>query len=120
MATKNKKTSRRLRIKKSIRRKISGVAERPRLTVFKSNRAIYAQLIDDVKGVTLASASTLDLEGEKVKNTTVGTAQEVGKILARKAKEAGVEKVVFDRNGYIFHGKVKALADGAREEGLIF
>jgi large subunit ribosomal protein L18 len=113
------KTDRRQRLKYHIRKKVQGTSERPRLSVFRSNTNIYAQIIDDVKGVTLASASSLEL-GEKKWNTNVGAAQEVGKKLAEKAQAAGVSAVVFDRNGYLYHGKVKALAEGAREGGLNF
>jgi large subunit ribosomal protein L18 len=115
--SKNIRLNSRDRIKKGIRKKISGTAERPRLSVFKSNRSIYAQLIDDLKGHTIAAASSKDLA---VANATVDTAKTVGTKLAEKAKEAGVEAVVFDRNGYKYHGQVKALADGAREGGLNF
>lgn len=108
----------RLRIKKGIRRKISGTAERPRVSVFKSNAQIYAQIIDDEKGHTLVAASSTDLG--KVKNTNVELSKEVGKKLAEKAVAGGITEVVFDRNGYVYHGKVKALADGAREGGLKF
>ncbi len=116
MAT--QKDLRRLRIRQGIRKKIKGTAERPRLTVYKSNTAIYAQLIDDVKGHTLAAASST--ETGKSKNINIEKSKEVGKKLAEKAKESGIENVVFDRNGYIYHGKIKALADGAREGGLKF
>lgn len=108
----------RLRIKRGIRRKISGTAERPRISVFKSNTRIYAQIIDDEKGHTLAAASSAELGAEK--HTSVELSKEVGKKLAERAKANGIESVVFDRNGYIYHGKVKALADGAREGGLKF
>ncbi len=95
---------------------------RPRLTVFRSAKQIYAQVIDDLKGVTLASASTLEAElKEKIKSgANVEAASEVGKLLAQRAKKAGVEKVAFDRGSYIYHGRVKALAEGAREGGLSF
>ncbi len=101
-----------------VRARISnGTAERPRLNVFKSNTGIYAQIIDDVAGKTVASASTQSL---KLKGNNIENAIKVGKAVAEKAKSAGVEKVVFDRGGYIYHGKVKALADAAREAGLKF
>ena len=112
------KQARRLRIRRGIRNKISGTAERPRLSVFKSNKAIYAQIIDDVQGHTLASASSFELGANK--NTTVESSKNVGVELAKKAKNSGIEQVVFDRNGYLYHGKVKALAEGAREGGLKF
>jgi large subunit ribosomal protein L18 len=112
------KSSRRLRIKRGIRNKISGTAEKPRLTVFKSNKAIYAQLVDDINGHTLSSSSSKELDA--LKNVTVEKSKEVGKKLAEKAIANGISNVVFDRNGYIYHGKLKAFADGAREGGLKF
>jgi large subunit ribosomal protein L18 len=115
MAT--QKTNRRTKIKKSIRSRVSGTSARPRLSVFRSNTRIYAQLIDDIKGVTLASASSLDLTVPKL---TVDSSKEVGKKLAEKAIANGIKAVVFDRNGYLYHGRVKALAEGAREGGLQF
>ena len=102
-----------------VRRRIFGTAERPRLVVFRSNRGIEAQLVDDVEGRTLASASWLGLK-KSFKGTKSDQAAEVGKLLAANAKKAGIETVVFDRGGYLFHGRVKALADGAREGGLRF
>ncbi|RPA70150.1 50S ribosomal protein L18 [Cyclobacteriaceae bacterium YHN15] len=112
------KNLRRLRIKKSIRRKISGTDSRPRLAVFKSNTGIYAQLVDDLKGHTLAQASSKELGA--LANTNVSVSKEVGKKLAERAVANGVTEVVFDRSGYIYHGNVKALAEGAREGGLKF
>ncbi|WP_026945211.1 50S ribosomal protein L18 [Algoriphagus marincola] len=112
------KNSRRLRIKQGIRRKIFGTDSRPRLSVFKSNTGIYAQLVDDLKGHTLAHASSKELGVER--NINVEISKEVGKKLAEKATANGVSSVVFDRNGYLFHGNIKALADGAREGGLKF
>lgn len=111
------KVQKRNRIKRRVRGKISGSAELPRLSVYKSNKEIYAQLIDDKDGKTLASASsrTLKATGNKVEIST-----EVGKAIAEKAKAAGIENIVFDRNGFVYHGRVKALADGAREAGLKF
>ena len=111
------KIARRLKIKASIRTKVSGTAERPRLTVFRSNSQIYAQVIDDTKGVTLASASSL---GIKDKMTKSEKAALVGKAIAEAAKKAGVNEVVFDCNGYLYHGRVQSLADAAREAGLQF
>lgn len=111
------KTARRKRIRLGIRRKISGTSERPRVSVFKSNKAIYAQLIDDVNGKTLASASTKEIGKEGL---NVEIAKEVGKKLAENAKGAGIETVIFDRAGYKYHGRVKSLAEGAREGGLKF
>jgi large subunit ribosomal protein L18 len=112
------KNDRRLRIRRGIRKKISGTALRPRLSVFKSNQGIYVQLIDDEAGHTLASASSFELGAKENANISVST--EVGKKIAEKATASGISDVVFDRNGYIYHGKVKALADGAREGGLKF
>ncbi len=111
------KEKRRLKIKARIRKKISGTAERPRLSVFRGNKQIYAQLIDDVTGTTLASASSLKME-EKLPKKEM--AAKVGELIAKNAKEAGIEKVVFDRNGYLYHGRVKELADAARKGGLKF
>ena len=113
----SEKTNRRIRIKAHIRTKISGTAEKPRLSVFRSNTQIYAQIIDDVKGVTLAAASSL---GSKDKMTKTEQAAVVGKLIAKNALEAGIKEVVFDRNGYLYHGRVKQLADAAREGGLKF
>ncbi len=113
------KLQKRLKIKRRIRAKISGSSELPRLSVFKSNKEIYAQLIDDNEGKTLASISSRD-KSVNAKGTKVEVAAEVGKALAEKAKSAGIETVVFDRNGFVYHGRVKALADGAREGGLKF
>ncbi|WP_254562806.1 50S ribosomal protein L18 [Dyadobacter diqingensis] len=113
------KVDRRQRLKYHIRKKVKGSAERPRLSVFRSNTSIYAQIIDDIQGVTLVSASTLDL-GERKESSNVEAALQVGKKIAEKAQAAGILAVVFDRNGYLYHGKVKALAEGAREGGLKF
>lgn len=104
---------------KRVRGKISGTAERPRLNVFRSTNNIYAQLIDDVKGVTLASASSLDKEFEG-NGGNKEAARKVGQMIAKKAADKGITEVVFDRGGYIFHGRVKELAEGAREGGLKF
>lgn len=111
------KTARRKRIKLGIRQKLAGTPERPRVSVFKSNKGIYAQLIDDVSGKTLASSSTREIGKDGV---NVEIAKEVGKKLAENAKTAGIETVIFDRNGYPYHGRVKSLAEGAREGGLKF
>jgi large subunit ribosomal protein L18 len=116
MAT-NVKTSRRSRIKMGIRKSMEGTAVRPRLTVFRSNKAIYAQIIDDSKGHTIASASSVDVENAKLNKETSKT---VGMKVAEKALASGVSQIVFDRNGYLYHGNVKALAEGAREGGLKF
>jgi large subunit ribosomal protein L18 len=102
-----------------LRRTIVGSAERPRLVVFRSNRGVEAQLVDDAEGRTLAAASHRDLK-KSFKGTKTEQAAEVGKVLAEKAKKADVESVVFDRGGYLYHGRVKALAEGAREGGLRF
>lgn len=114
MITKNEK---RLKIKARVRGKISGTAECPRLTVFRSNKQIYAQVIDDLTGRTLASASSLKIEEKLPKKEQ---AMKVGEMLAKNALEAGVEKVAFDRNGYLYHGRIKELADAARKGGLKF
>lgn len=105
----------RKRIHLRVRKKVNGTAERPRLNVFRSNKAIYCQIVDDTKGHTLAAAGSYGLTGTKTEQ-----AIEVGKLIAEKAKAAGIEAVVFDRGGYLYHGRVKALADGAREGGLKF
>ena len=110
----SKKDSRQ-RVKHVIRKKVSGTSERPRLAVFRSNKEIYAQIIDDVAGNTLASASSSDAKGTKTEQATV-----VGKLIADNAKKAGIDTVVFDRGGFLYHGRVKALADSAREAGLKF
>lgn len=116
------KIERRNRIKMRVRKKVSGTAERPRMTVFRSNKQIYVQFIDDLRGVTLASASSLDKEvAEQVKG--INKCQEaavVGKLAAQRAAAKGITTVSFDRNGYLYHGRVKQLADAAREGGLKF
>ena len=118
MAT--KKDLRRYRIKKGIRKKINGTPERPRLSVFRSNKAIYAQLIDDVNGVTLVNSSSSSKDLKDSKGTKTEISKLVGKTVAEKAKGQGIESVVFDRNGFKFHGRIKSLAEGAREGGLKF
>jgi large subunit ribosomal protein L18 len=115
MAGKNRE--RRERIKAGVRKKINGTTERPRLSVFKSNTGIYAQIIDDVKGVTVVAASSTEL-GKKTVN--IENSKNVGKKIAEKAIASGVKEIVFDRNGYLYHGNVKAFAEGAREGGLKF
>lgn len=107
----------RTRIHYRIRKKISGTATKPRLSVFRSNKEIYCQLIDDVNGVTLASVSS---KGMPKNGNKVAQSMEVGKVIAEKAKALKIEAVVFDRGGYLYHGRVKSLADGAREGGLKF
>jgi len=111
-----KKVERRLKIKYRIRKRVNGTAERPRLSVFRSNKQIYAQIINDLNGTTLASASSLGLE----KMPKVQQAAKVGEMVAANAQAVGVKAVVFDRNGYLYHGRVKELADAARKGGLNF
>lgn len=111
------KSLRRLRISRGIRKKISGTTVKPRLSVFRSNTGIYVQLIDDITGKTLASASSREL---KAKGTKSELSKKVGVAIAEKAKAAGIVDVVFDRGGYLYHGRIKALAEGAREGGLKF
>ena len=110
---------RKARVRRAIKKAANG---RPRLSVFRSSKQIYAQVIDDVRGHTVASASTLeaDVKGKLKTGATVDAAKEVGKLLAERAVQAGVKQVIFDRSGYLFHGRVKALADAAREGGLDF
>lgn len=115
----NLKSNRRARIKKRIRKNISGTSTRPRLSVFRSNKQIYAQVIDDVKGVTITSASSNVKDSTQKVNKT-DQAKLIGKEIAENASKAGIKEVVFDRNGYLYHGRVKALADSARENGLKF
>ena len=110
---------------RSIRAKVNGTAQRPRFSIFRSNKHIYAQLINDQKDQTIASASDKDLKGKKIvpkekMTKKVAAAFEIGRELAKKAKKKGIDKAAFDRGGYKYHGRVKALADGAREEGLNF
>ncbi|MCB9631740.1 MAG: 50S ribosomal protein L18 [Sandaracinus sp.] len=109
----------RARRKRRIRKKVFGTGERPRLSVFRSAKHIYAQVIDDTTGKTIASSST-SAKGFAIDGDKTAEAKAIGVAIAKAAREAGVEKVVFDRNGYIYHGRVKALADGAREGGLNF
>jgi large subunit ribosomal protein L18 len=111
------KEARRLRIKRRVRKTVTGTAERPRLTVFRSNKHMYAQLVDDVNGVTLGAAGSLkDTSAQGV--AKIEQAKVVGTSIAEVAKAAGIEAVVFDRNGYLYHGRVKSLADAARKAGL--
>jgi large subunit ribosomal protein L18 len=114
------KTERRQRIRYNIRQRMSGTTAKPRLSVFRSNTDIYAQLIDDTKGVTIVSASTKDKDIKAQKGTKSEQSKLVGAAVARKAVELGVKEVVFDRSGYLYHGRVKSVADGAREGGLKF
>ena len=111
-----KKEERRIKIKYRIRRKVNGTNERPRMSVFRSNKQIYVQIINDLTGSTLATASSLGMETMPKKEQ----AQKVGELVAKKALEAGITSVVFDRNGYLYHGRVKELADAARKGGLKF
>ncbi|AOZ93373.1 50S ribosomal protein L18 [Paenibacillus crassostreae] len=122
MITKQDKNKARVRRHLRVRKRITGTAERPRLNVFRSSKHIYAQLIDDVAGVTLVSASTLDKElSEGITNgANVESARKVGELVAKRAKDKGHASVVFDRGGYLYHGRIQALADAAREAGLEF
>lgn len=119
MVSKVDRKAERLRRHKRVRGKISGTAERPRLCVFRSNQNLYAQIIDDTKGVTLVSASTLDKE-IKTKHSNKEAAKELGALIAKKAQDNKIKQVVYDRGGYIYHGVVKELAEAAREAGLEF
>ena len=119
MVSKTNRKFERVRRHKRVRNKISGTAERPRLCVFRSNSNIYVQVIDDVKGMTLCAASTLDKE-VKEKHVNKVAAKEVGTLIAKRASEKNITEVVFDRGGYIYHGVVKELAEAAREGGLKF
>ena len=114
------KIKRRQRIKNRVRKIISGTESQPRLSVFRSNKEIYAQLIDDVTGKTIISSSSTEKEISKLKGNKTETASVVGKKLAEKAVSKGIKQVSFDRSGYLYHGRVKSLADGAREGGLKF
>ena len=113
------KIARRAKIKRRIRKRVSGNADIPRLTVYRSNKQIYAQIVDDLKGITLVSASSQMMK-ETEKLPKIEQAAAVGKLIAEKALKAGVNQVVFDRNGYLYHGRVKSLADSARDGGLKF
>jgi large subunit ribosomal protein L18 len=120
MITKPSKNLVRKRIHGRVRKKITGTETRPRLNVFRSNKNIYAQLIDDEKGITLVSANTNEKESKLETTSNVASAEHVGKIIAERAIEKGYKTVVFDRGGYIYHGRVKALAEAARAAGLEF
>ena len=117
MISKTNRKAERIRRHARVRNKISGTAECPRLCVFRSNTGVYAQIIDDVKGVTIASSSSLEL---KAKSNNIEAAAAVGKDIAEKAKKAKIKTVVFDRGGYLYHGRIEALANAARENGLEF
>jgi len=120
MITKGDKNEARVKRHLRVRKKIVGTAERPRLNIFRSSKHMYAQIIDDTRGVTIVSASTVD-KGAKVENGgNIEAARQIGTLIAQRAKEKGIEKVVFDRSGYLYHGRVQALADAAREAGLDF
>ena len=114
------KSERRNRIRNRIRKVVSGSESRPRLSVFRSNKEIYAQIVDDVNGKTICSASSRDKDIKSAKGNKSEIAAMVGKAIAEKAIKAGVETIAFDRGGYLYHGRVKSLADGAREAGLKF
>lgn len=114
------KTEKRLKIKRRVRKNIQGTPDRPRLSVYKSNKEIYAQIIDDENGVTITSASSKEKDFSGTKATKTEMSALVGKKIAEKAKTAGIETVVFDRNGFVYHGRIKSLAEGAREGGLNF
>lgn len=116
----SRKNKRRNAIRARIRKDLKGTQERPRLSIYRSNKQIYAQVIDDLHGNTLASASSAEKEIADQKLTKIEKAGLVGKIIAEKALSAGISEVVFDRGGYLYHGRVKSLADGAREKGLKF
>ena len=122
MASTKARKGRRVMRHARVRRKVKGTSERPRLAVFRSLNHVYVQVIDDSQGVTLAAASTLDseLRGQRDGKVKAETSKGVGQLIARRAKERGVSEVVFDRGGYKYHGRVKALADAAREGGLVF
>ena len=120
MSTTSKKVLRRQKIRYKIRKKVSGTKVRPRLAVFRSNKYIYAQLIDDVQGHTLVAASSREPSFAQEAGTKIELSKKVGSLLAERAKAAGVDTAVFDRGGYLYHGRVKALAEGAREGGLSF
>lgn len=120
MITKDNKNNIRKKRHTSIRRSISGTAEKPRLNVYRSTKHIYAQLINDVQAVTLTSASTVEKDSDIANGGNIDAAKQVGQLVAERAKEQGYQKVVFDRGGYLYHGRVKALADAAREAGLEF
>ena len=122
MGSTNLRTVSRLKRKKSIRKRISGTSDRPRMSVFRSARHIYAQLVDDLKGDTLIAASSVEKAVRDLPKfeSKVALAEHVGKLLAERAKAKGIESVVFDRNGFLYHGRVKALSSGAREAGLKF
>jgi len=120
MITKLDKNATRKKRHARVRAKLSGTSARPRLNVFRSNKHIYAQLIDDMSGVTLASASTLDKELTLESTSNLEAAQKVGELVAKRAVEKGISSIIFDRGGYLYHGRIQALADAARANGLQF
>jgi large subunit ribosomal protein L18 len=121
MLTQLSKNATRRRVHERIRKKVMGTAERPRLNVYRSLNHIYVQLIDDHQGATLiAASSSQGKKGQRTKGGNLAAAKAIGKVIAERAKEKGIEKVVFDRGGYLYHGRIKALADAAREAGLQF
>jgi len=122
MGSPNKKRVARLKRKRRVRKSLFGTEERPRLSVFRSGKHMYVQIVDDIRGHTLVSASTLhqDIRQQLPAGGKVGAAKLVGKMVAQRAMEKGVSKVVFDRNGFLYHGRVRAVATGAREQGLDF
>lgn len=122
MVTVNRKVEARVRRRKRVRKRVKGTPERPRLSVFRSLRHIYAQVIVDTTGQTMASASTLskEIRGELKRTGNTEAAKKVGELIAKKSIERGIKMVVFDRDGYLYHGRVKALGEAARENGLIF
>lgn len=115
-----RKQLRRNSIRERIRKILKGTSERPRLSVYRSNKQIYVQLIDDIAGVTIAAASSASKDLEGLKGNKVEIAKAVGKAIAEKAVQSGIKSVVFDRGGYLYHGRIKSLAEGAREGGLVF
>lgn len=120
MITKQDKNVVRKKRHQHVRRRVTGTAERPRLNVFRSSKHIYAQLVDDVNGVTLAASSTIDKDLKIENGGNVEAAKQVGETVAKRALDKGIETIVFDRGGYLYHGRIKALAEGAREAGLKF
>jgi len=120
MITKEQKNKKRVRVHERIRKGLSGSTERPRLSIYRSTNHIYAQIIDDLQGKTIVAASTVEGKGTHKTGGNLASAKEVGKSVAEKAKAKGITKVVFDRGGYLYHGRVKALADAARAAGLQF
>jgi large subunit ribosomal protein L18 len=120
MITKTDKNATRRKRHARVRAKLSGTSARPRLNVFRSNKHIYAQIIDDMNGVTLASASTMDKDLGLESSNNIEAAQKIGELVAKRAVEKGISAVVFDRGGYLYHGRIQALADAARENGLQF